>query len=205
MESLQDLINQIKEEGVSEAKRESERLINDAVLKAKEIKARAEQEAEDILSGAREEAERFKKNSEKTLEQAGRNLILAVRSEIECIFDAVVKEKVGDTLSPNILKEIIVKLMENWQEIERGEKLNLEVLLNEKDKKQLQSLFTGALASKLKSGVEIKAASGVKKGFMIGEKGSNIYYDITDTGIAEALVEYLNPRLREIIENAKNH
>ena len=196
---LKDLINQIKLEGVLKAKEEASQIIGDANKKAQEIISKAHKEAEELVNHAKNEAERFRANSEKAIEQAGRNLILGISEQIEKILNSVLKENVNETLTPDFLKEIILRFVESRP---KEASTSLEILLNEKDKKRLDNIIKGSLVSKIKAGFELKAVEGVKKGILIGQKDKNVFFDISDDGIVEALQSYLNPKLKEIIKKS---
>lgn len=196
---LQGLIDQIKEEGVAVARKESVRIVDEANAQAAQIREDARREADAMLVKAREESDRFRESSGKALEQAARNLVLGLRGEIEKTLQAAVRGKVGEALTPAALKDILVRLVGNWAQ--KGD-TRLEVLLNEADRQQLEAIGFAALSAKMRSGVELKPTEGVRKGFMVGETGTGAYYDVTDEGITEVLSVYLNPRLRELLEKA---
>ncbi|MBN1621698.1 MAG: hypothetical protein JW871_03805 [Endomicrobiales bacterium] len=199
MESqLQELISQIKEEGVTKAKEESSKIIRQAEDKSAEIVSKAKKDAEETVKNAKKEVEKFQSSSEKALEQSARNIVLGLKNEITKVFDNLLKEKTAEVLSDSTIKEILIKFFDNW--LKDGKTRDIEVLLNDKDKKNIEKLVTSALPAKMKHGVEFKPVKEIKKGFMIGLKGSNVYYDITDAGISEMLKEYLNPKLREILD-----
>jgi len=50
-------------------------------------------------------------------------------------------------------------------------------------------------------GVTFKISPSVEKGFRIGEKDKNYYYDFTDDALVEALKTYLNPKLLKILDS----
>ena len=55
----------------------------------------------------------------------------------------------------------------------------------------------------MKNGIEIKPVPDIKKGFLIGEKNGNVRFDVTEDAISEILREYLNPKLKQILEKSK--
>lgn len=195
---LDSLIRKIKTEGVEEAKKRSEEIIAQAEEKAREIIKDAESERVRIIKEGQKEVANLKRSGEEALNQASRDLLLTLRQKIIDLFDGVIKEKVCEELSSKNLKNIIAKIIENFK---RDEGLdNIEVLLSKDDKKELEAVLLKSLKEKLKEGLTFRVSAGIEKGFRIGEKGKNFYYDFTDDAIAEAFKLYLNPKIAEILK-----
>ena len=194
---LDNLIQKIKQEGVEEAKKQSEDIVNQAQTQAKKIIENSEDKRKTLIQEGRREASNLMTSGEEALRQAARDVLLSLRQEIIKLFDRVTKDKVSEELSPDSLEKIIVKVIENFK---REEGLDIEVLLSKEDKKVLEAVLLKALSGDLKKGVTFKAAAGMEKGFRVGEKDKNFYYDFSDEAIAEAFGKYLNPRIAEILK-----
>jgi V/A-type H+-transporting ATPase subunit E len=200
MESqLQGLIEEIKEEGVNKAKEEASRIVEDARQAAAEVVGKAEKQAEELEKKTKSEIDRYRQSSEKAIQQSARNVILGLQNEIFQALNNVLKDKTADALSDKTMKELLVKITDNWLKSGRG--AGAEVFINEKEKDKVAKMLISSLAEKVKKGLELKPVKNVKKGFLIGIKGGNVHYDITESGISEMLMEYLNPKLREIINS----
>jgi V/A-type H+-transporting ATPase subunit E len=196
---IQELIDRIKNEGIEEAEKKANRIEEEAKKKAQSIIEDAHKKAGEIIENAKTEAEKFEITGKQAVMQAGRDLILSLRLDIIAIFNALVKKQTKKTFSKDILKELILKITDSW--IKKGVS-NLEILLSGEDLSLLEEFFSGQFADTLKKGVTISAAKGIDAGFHISEKDSSAFYDITDKGIAEALCQYLNPRLIGCIQEA---
>jgi len=194
---LDNLIQKIKQEGVREAKKKAEQIIQEAQEKAKTIIESAEEKKAAIIKEGKREAANLKRNGEEALRQASRDLLLSLRQRIIELFDNIVKSEISQTLSSSNLKEIIAKTIENFK-IDEG--LNIEILLSKEDKNKLEETLLSSLKGQLKKGITIKSSSGIEKGFRIGQKGKEFYYDFTDDAIAEAFGVYLNPKITEILK-----
>lgn len=72
---LQELIGQIKKQGVDAAEIEAEAILNSAKEQAEKIVSEAQREAEHILLDAKNETEKMTRASEDAIRQAGRNLL----------------------------------------------------------------------------------------------------------------------------------
>ncbi len=197
---LKELIDKIKTEGVGEADAKAKQILDDAEHKSAEIINRAKKEAEDIISKAKAEAAQFENAGKEAVRQAGRDLILNIKSTLTKLFDSIIKNETSNAMSEEVLKDIIPKILSGWDSVsDRG----IDLLLSPDDAKKLEKALLGKLSSELKGGVEIKPHSGIKAGFRISEKGGDSYYDFTDEGIAENLIQHLNPVLSQIISESK--
>lgn len=196
---VQELITRIKNEGIEQAEKKAKQIEEEAKKKAQDIIADAHKKAGEIIEHAKTEAEKFEITGKQAIMQAGRDLILSLRLDITAVFNTLVKKETKKSLSPDILKEIMLKITDSW--IKKGTS-DLEILLSKEDLSSLEEFFSGQFADTLKKGVTISEAKGIDAGFHISEKDSSAFYDITDKGIAEALCQYLNPRLTGCIEEA---
>lgn len=193
---LTNVIEKIKQEGVQEAEKKASDIIKEAEAKAKKTIESAERQKQEILKKAREDTDKLRTTGESALQQAARDVVIALRTQIITLLDLVIKKEVSAALSPSVLEEIIVKLI--TQSMKKGE-FDLEILLNEQDKENLRSVLEKSLQKELKKGVTLKASPAIQRGFRIGEKNKNLYYDFTDEAIAETLNLYLNKKVKEII------
>lgn len=195
---LQEIIETIKNEGVKNAEARQQEIIDNANSKAQSIIDDAKKEAESIVSKAKEEAQRHEASGRAALQQAGRDLVLTVRSEIEKLFDKVVHQATGEALSGEKLADAIVAALGNWDESKVGD---LQLLIPEKSRKEVEEGLKKRLADAMKQGVEIKPVPSVQAGFRISTKDGSAYYDFSDEGIAEMLSAFVSPRLAELLQN----
>jgi len=198
--TVQSLLDKIRREGVENAEKEAEKIVENARSKASGIVEDAEAEAERKLEEARREAEKTRTAAETSISQAARDLILAVREQISRLCDRILEREVADTLSPETMKELVVKLTEAWNE-GKGE-ADLEILLSEADREKLEDMLWEALQEELRTGVTLRPVEGIDAGFRIGERQGSMHYDFTAKGIAAVLGEYLNPRISRYLEEA---
>lgn len=195
---LKGLIEKIKKDGVLEAEKKSQTIIQEASKKAKDIISSAENQAKTIVQEAEQEALKLKKLSEDSINQSTRDMLLMLKQKIVNVFDTVLKREVSNQMRTTALQEAIVKLVENFK---KEGMLEIEILLGEKDKKEVQEILFDALTSEMRKGITIKISPEIEAGFRIGEKDGNYYYDFTDEAVAEALKQYLNPKLIKILDS----
>ncbi|OHC04075.1 MAG: hypothetical protein A3H23_00965 [Planctomycetes bacterium RIFCSPLOWO2_12_FULL_40_19] len=200
--NLNDIIQKIKAEGIEEAERRSEEIIKEARLTASKILNKAGLDAEAITKEAEEEIRKKEGIGKMALEQAARDIILSIQTSLTEIFDSLIKREYQTVLSGKTLEAILIKLIKGWKKDEMGE-LNIELLLSESDRNALLEGFLSKLNEEIKTGIELKAHPNIEKGFRVGVKGSHVYHDFTDEGLAEVLAEYLNPRFYKFIDSLK--
>ncbi|MFH1767697.1 MAG: hypothetical protein ABH858_00865 [Candidatus Omnitrophota bacterium] len=194
---LDTLIDKIKQDGVVEAKKQSEAIIKQARDEAESLVKKAKEEAGKIRDNAGKEAERFQKNGEAALKQAGRDLILSLKDKVRVIFEVLLREKIGEQLDGQFLNEVILKIIDNWSP-QSG--ISWEILINPRDEKNLRELISGGIAEKIAKGIEIKISPAVEKGLRLGVKDKNLYYEFSDESIAQSLAEFLSPRIGDLLK-----
>lgn len=196
---LKELVERIKSEGIKSAQEQADQIIGAAEKRASGIILKAEEDAKEIMTRAENIAASSERAGKEALKQAGRDLILNVQARIIDLFKAIVIKETGSALSENVLAEIILTVLKNWTEKGIDE---LQVLISGEQGKKLENYLMSKLAADFKKGVEILPLPGSAAGFRISEKNGSAYYDFTDRGIAELLIEYLNPRIAGYINEA---
>ncbi|MBD3379738.1 MAG: hypothetical protein GF408_04680 [Candidatus Omnitrophica bacterium] len=73
------------------------------------------------------------------------------------------------------------------------------MLLPDADKEKVEKFFIAEAGKEMEKGVVFKAVPSMEKGFRIGKKGSNAYYDFTEDAITEAFRTLLNPRIADLL------
>ncbi len=198
---LQEIIDRIHSEGVKSAEERGHEIITRAEKQAQEKIRHAEDQGRKIVQDAQQEAARSRAAGEAALQQAGRDLLLSVRHELEQLFAKLIRETVVEALPPEQTGAILAKLIEAWPNAE-GDDLTL--LLPEKDLAAIEKGMQGKLSQKLKDSVTIQPVRGVAAGFRIGSKDGASFFDLTDATLAELLAAFLNPRLAALLQPSEN-
>ena len=158
---LQSLIDIIKREAVDEAQRQADAIRKSGESESGKILQEARQEAYRITARAQEEAARFQGAGTKALQQAARNVILAVRNKVTELFDRLLNQEIRSALSGPVLASMIEKIAQNW---DRKESANLEVLLDREDREKLEKLLIDRLGDALREGVLLRPVDTVDAG-----------------------------------------
>lgn len=196
---LEDIIQKIQDEGVAAAEARAKEITALAEKQAAQRIQAAQDEAATIVKDAEKERDRLIASGESALQQAGRDLILAVQKRVTAMFESVVDESLGAALSAERVGEIVVALVQAWNDNQDG---TFEVLVPQTDREAIEATLRKALSDKVAAGVDIRPVSSITAGFRIGRRDGAVYYDFSSESLAEMLAAFLNPRLSEIMKNA---
>ena len=194
---LESLIAKIKQDGIEEAKKASKDIIKEAKAGAEAIIKEAKTKAGRIEEQARASAAKLKSNSQDSLKQASRDLVLALKAELIALFDRILKQRCGEALSAEFMAGLITKIIDKWS---LRSSVTWEVLVSKADKERIEKALLASLRGQVKATIEVKVSKTIDKGFRIGIKGEDLHYDFTDQSILEALGEFLNPSLTAILD-----
>ena len=195
---LDGLIEQLRKEGIEEGKKTAEEIVKEAQEKAKKIVADAKKEADKIVSDGKKQADQFRANAEADITQAARNAELLLKEKIVAMFDAVFKNEVKTAMKADFMSSLIQKIVTEWM---KGKEIkDIEVVVSEQDKKNLEKLLFKGLKEQLKKTVTLRVSPQVSSGFRIGIKEDNVFYDFTDETIADVLKMLINPKLKQLLE-----
>ena len=187
---LQELIEQIKKEGVDAAEAKAAEILAAAKAEADKIVADAQAEAEKIIANAKTENEKITRSSEDAIRQAGRNLLISFRESVARELKAVLNENVGAVYSSESLAALIARVIEGWTAKNDAE--DVTVILNSEDIKALEGAALAGLKEKLLKGVTLKANDNFDGGFRIAVSGGSAYYDYSADAVVDMLANYLN-------------
>ena len=194
---VKELIEKIKNDGVKNAEESAAVIISDAEKKAAALVEKAEKDAAEIKSQAQNEAARMEQAGKEALKQAGRDLLLGVRKDVEELFDKILQAGTAETLKGDSLKECVVSIMKSWNS---EEVKDLTVLVPEKQLKELEGNLKQELKAEIDKGLEIKPFNDIEAGFRISSKDGRAFYDFSDEELMAMLSKYLNPALMAILE-----
>ncbi len=200
-EELKHLLEKIQKDGVQKAEDEAKRIVGDAQSKAKRIVDEGEAKAKALLEQAEKDGEKYRERGTRALEQAARDLLISVGQGVETLLNQTIRREVQATLNPDVLKDMLVKMAGGYLESQKGAKA---LILNEEDQKQLGAFFSEKMQGLLDQGLEIKTDPRATKGYRIFMKDKNLYHDFTEKAIADEISAYVQPQLRDIIQNVIN-
>ena len=195
---LQELRDKLYNEGLSKGKQEGEELLAKAKVQADDIVAKAKAEAAAIVAAAHKEAEDLKTQVQGDLKMAAAQSVAATKKDIETLVISKMTEgEVKNALtSAEFVKEVILAVAKAFN---TGDPTDLEVVLPETLKKDLETFVTSELTKVLKGGVQASFSKKIAGGFTIGPKDGGYFISFTDETFNALISEYLRPATKKIL------
>lgn len=195
-EDLKGLIEKINQEGIKAGQEKAQAIESQAQRRAEEIAKKANLEAERLLAEAKDKISRMQQSAKLSLEQAGRDLLLVLRKEINAMLDRLIAARLRQALSPKEMTRIIAALIKSYSKKEKGD---IIVSLKKQDLKSLEKGLMAELKEQLKKGITLKVSEEISAGFVISYDGGKSYFDFTDKALTEYIGSCLQPKLAEIL------
>jgi V/A-type H+-transporting ATPase subunit E len=195
---LQELTDKLYNEGLSKGKQEGEELLAKAKVQADEIITKAQAEAERILAAAQKQAEEIKTKTASDVKMAASQSIAATKKDIETL---IVGKMTGEAVkkalsSADFIKELIQAVAEKFT---TDGPVDLNLVLPESLKKDLEPFATKELAKILGAGVEASFSKKVAGGFQIGPKDGGYFVSFTEETFNQLISEYLRPATKKLL------
>ncbi len=193
---LQELIEQIKEEGVATAKQKAEHIVSDAEAKAATIIAEAEARATAIRQEAEQDIVRKEEGSRAALEQASRDLLLATRTDIEKICTSLLQKATESNFSGDTLAELVFSSVNGF--LASGAQGEL-ILDNTRYQELAGSLHQG-IQERIEQGLVITPQGESRPGFTLSLQNGAAYIDVSDKELVELLKPYVKRYLADLLD-----
>ena len=198
---LQELIEQIKKDGVEVAETEAKDIVDAAKADAEKIIAEAQAQADKIMAEAKAETEKMTKSSEDAIRQAGRNLLISFRESVTRELKTIISENVNTIYSSDELAELIINIIECWANKPDAE--DITVIMNSQDINRFEDNILASLKEKMLIGITLKANDNFDGGFRIAVNNGTAYYDYSAEAVVDMLSNYLSPKVTELLKEAK--
>ena len=195
---LQELTDKLYNEGLSKGKQEGEELLAKAKVQADDIITKAQAEAERILAAAQKQAEEIKTKTASDVKMAASQSIAATKKDIETL---IVGKMTGEAVkkalsSADFIKELIQAVAEKFT---TDGPVDLNLVLPESLKNDLEPFATKELAKILGAGVEASFSKKVAGGFQIGPKEGGYFVSFTEETFNQLISEYLRPATKKLL------
>jgi V/A-type H+-transporting ATPase subunit E len=195
---LQELTDKLYNEGLSKGKQEGEEILAKAKVQADEIVAKAKAEAASIVNAANKEADDLKTKVHGDLKMAASQSIAATKKDIESL---IVGKMTGDAVkktlsSADFIKDLIKAVAEKFT---TDGPVDLNLVLPESLKNDLEPFATKELAKILGAGVEASFSKKIAGGFQIGPKDGGYFVSFTEETFSQLISEYLRPATKKLL------
>ena len=198
-EEIRDLIEKINQEGIRAAEEKAQNIEAAAQQRADEILAQAKLEAEEMISAARERIHREDKAGKTLLAQAGRDLLIALRKEINAILGRIIVSDIRLAMTPEALFRLLSELIKNYN---ADESSDITILLSKDDLEILEKNFVHRLREETKKQIVLTSGEEISGGFTISFDSGKSCYDFTDKALADYIGTYLKPKLNQILQES---
>ena len=198
-EEIRDLIEKINQEGIKAAEEKAQNIEAAAKQRANDILAQARLEAEEMIAAAKDRIRREDEKGKTLLAQAGRDLLLSLRKEINAMLGRIVVSDIQQALTPEALFKLLSEVVRNYS---AGESSDITVFLNKEDLETLEKNFLHKLREETKKKIILRLAEEISGGFTISFDDGKSCYDFTDKALAEYIGTYLKPKLNQILQEA---
>lgn len=200
-EELQHLIERIRNEGVASGEKQAADLVAQAKEKAATLVADADKKAKERVAQAEKDAAAFTERSQKTLEQASRDLLITIGNAVADVVGKLVDTQVEEALSPDLVSQMLLKLADGYAK-DGGDSIDFKAVMSESDAAAVKAFFAKEYQNLLAKGLEISSDKDVFKGFRAGRKDGQVFHDFTKEAIAESLSSFLRPQLADIVKKS---
>ena len=195
---LQELTDKLYNEGLSKGKQEGEELLAKAKVQAEDIITKAQAEAERIVAAAQKQAEEIKTKTASDVKMAASQSIAATKKDIETL---IVGKMTGEAVkkalsSADFVKELIKAVAEKFT---TEGPVDLNLVLPESLKNDLEPFATKELARILGAGVEASFSKKIAGGFQIGPKDGGYFISFTEETFNQLISEYLRPATKKLL------
>lgn len=198
-DKLQKLAEKLYSDGIEKAKKEAESILGEANKKADQILNDARNKEKEIVEKATREVEELKKRVLIELKSAVEQTKLSLKQElVNLIASNVFKEDISEVLNDkNLIKELLVEICKKW-DISKGAP-DLEIILPEKKKKELENVFKKELKTLLDKGLTVSFEGRMENGFQVISKNENFILSFTDEDFNQFFASYLKPKTKELL------
>ncbi len=199
-DQIKELIEKINQEGVLAAEEKAGQIESQAKARAEMILQKANSQAKKILEEAQEKVSRMQESSEASLKQSGRDVLLALKSQVNQILQNIISAEVSAALNPQELAKIIESLAKEYCARENKGAI---IYLSPEDKNKLESLFLNRLKDELKKGIELRSQDDIRAGFIISFDAGKSSFDFSDKALVEYIGLSLKAKVAELFKETK--
>jgi len=209
---VQQLIDRLRNDGVTAGEQEAERIVEQARRQAAKIVAEASKEAGEYRTASRAGIRRESEAARAAVRMAVRDTMLAMRQDLTARFQAQIRRLVTAELrDKEFLRRMILAIAgKSVPESPEAHAMELRIAdelfertaggAAEDLRHKVDEAVIGISAELLREGIEIKPAGDDKPGIRVRLAGEDIEIDLTDEAISEAMMRYLLPRFRYIVQ-----
>lgn len=195
---IQQLTEQLYNEGVAKGKQESDQIIASAKSEAENILAEAKKNAAQIIEKAESAAADLSAKTLSDVKRSSAEMLADVKSQMEKLIVAkIVSSDVKSAFSDDsFIKELILASVKAW-----GDKSSDSVMINvaQKDVATIDNFLKSKVDSVLSQKISVGVSSSVKNGFTLTPSAEGYYISFTEDDFNSLLSDYMRAKVAEIV------
>ena len=189
-EELQQLLEKIQHDGVEKANAEAAAILAKAKADAAAVLKDAETKAAALRAQAETDARAFEERARKTISQAARDTVLAVKASLGKLFDKLLAQDVSAALAdPAEAARLALAAVKDLGAVQADVAVGAT----------LAAALKAQLAADAAKGVQVVLDETTGAGFALRLDGGRVEYDFSEAAIAAALAKRLRPDLARLV------
>ena len=200
-DQVQHLIDRIRRDAVEVGQTDAARIQQQARDEAGRTIEAAQARAAAIVAEAEQKAKALVDRGSKALEQAARDLLIAVGQRLQAMIDALLASSAQEALRPEVVEQMLLRLSETLAQTGFDEKaMTIAVSAGERDR--VAAFALGKLREALQQGAMVHVDQQLRQGFRVSFGNDTVRHDFTPASIAALLSQFVRPELGEVVQRA---
>lgn len=202
---IQELTENIYNEGVAKARQEAELILKQARTEAEKTIADAKEKASLLTLEAAQQAEQIDASVKAELQAISEQIIEITRQKITNLITARTSENIADRLTSDesLIKEMIMEITRHWLTL-NGHGQQLDTLVSENMANKIKPAFLTEATEIMQGKVNIKPVSGLKQGFQIVNQAEAFKISFTNDDFQQFFSSLMKPAMRNFLFNNEN-
>jgi V/A-type H+-transporting ATPase subunit E len=207
--SVQQLVDRIRDQGVQAAEQQAAKILRDAESKAAAMIAAAKAETAQLREQTRLEIEANHQAGLEALKLSARDAMLQLKAKVTSEFEGFVQHLVTSaTRDEEFIKSIVLVLAGHVEKELIADK-DIQILIsesllsgkpNETLRERTKQTVLTLSSEMLRSGVELLSTSDIEGGARVRLVNEQLEIDLSDKAVAKLLNQRILPRFRAILE-----
>ncbi|HEU4418282.1 MAG TPA: hypothetical protein VFT55_05045 [Planctomycetota bacterium] len=200
-DQVQHLIDRIRRDAVEVGQTDAARIQQQAKDEAKRTVEQAQARAAAIVAEAEQKANALVDRGGVALEQAARDLLIAIGQRLQAMIDALLASTAQETLRPEVVEQMLLRLCEVLAQSGFDEK-SMTIAVSPGERDRVVAFALGKLRETLKQGAQVHVDQQLRQGFRISFGNDSVRHDFTPASIAALLSQFVRPQLGEVVQRA---
>ncbi|MBN2724059.1 MAG: hypothetical protein JXR95_08330 [Deltaproteobacteria bacterium] len=202
-DSLKEVIEKLKKEGIAAGEAEVEKIKQKAEAEVEDIHINAEMKAKTVLDKAENESKKMKEQLNTELERASKAALSTFKSSVEKAFIVpAIDEALASVLSqPQFIEKMVVEMIKGFAQ--NGFKSSdLNIILPEDVREKLGNAFNAKIKMMAGGGnINVEFDDRISFGLKIGPAEKGFVYDLSDEGMKEIFTQFISPKFKSFFQS----